>query len=216
MSQGPTPARLAPILLGMLVLVAVPVSRWLTTRGPEEGATARLLREKQASLDEVARLAKQELGCDDVKVEDTTDGIFATGCAKEARWVRSGDVFQRAGEITTVDPGGASQCPSVFRRRERDAGEEANDDAVTAALAAVRERKHTARLLVPVEESGLHGFAKLRWGDHVVVSVGPDDVPPKAVTFPCPTTDGARAADAGADATCTVAFHHVSEVQDCP
>lgn len=215
MSQGPSPARLAPLLLGVLVLIAVPVSRWLTARGPEEGATARLAREKQACLDEVTRLARQEFGCDDVRVEDTTDGIFATGCAKEARWVRSGDVFQRSGEITAVDPAGASQCPAVHRRRTEDAGDEESDDAVREAVRAVQGRKHTARLLVPIEESGLRGFAKLRWGDHVVVTVGAADPLPSAVTFPCPA-DGTTPADAGTGATCTVAFHHVSEVQDCP
>ncbi|AKU96352.1 hypothetical protein AKJ09_03016 [Labilithrix luteola] len=200
--------------LGVLVVAAVPITmKWRAGRR-EEGAVQRLLREKQESLLAVTAIAKSELGCEQVEVKDTTDGMVATGCEKVARYVASGSGFRRDGEIVPAgDADDTSGCKTVWAAGRTDAS------TAEQALAEIHARGKTARLRVPIERTDVRGLAKLRFGKFVAVFSPASEGAVKNLPVPCGEGDaGASAsADGGAESSaCTLPFEAVTEIADCP
>lgn len=200
--------------LGVIVVAAVPITmKWRAARH-DEGAVQRLLREKQASLLAVGALARSELGCGQVEVKDTTDGIVATGCDKVARYISTGSGFRRDGEIVPAsDADDTSGCKTTWASGRNDAS------TAEQALAEIHARGKTARLRIPIERTSVRGLQKLRFGKFVAVFSPPSDGAVKNVPVPCGEGDAGASAstDGGAESSaCTLPFDAVTEIADCP
>ena len=83
----------------------------------------------------------------------------------------------------------------------------------TESLTAISGRRHSARLRVPIEATGLRSFAKLRWGESVDTLVDAGATPETIAEVPVPCADaGAQPASAR---DCKLPFAAVTEIAEC-
>lgn len=191
------------VLIGFAVLAAIPVGlKWAENR---YDPISRLAREKRAAMDAVALLARQDLKCDTIDVSEPGGELWARGCGKRARYVptREGS-FRLEGSVEPAEA--ETGCVTQWTAA-------APQGSARDAAAAIQASGKPARLRIPVTEFGVHGLAKLRYGEQIEVFVEADA---GAVPDPIPVPCIDPAADGGVrEGRCTKEWSAVADVAVC-